>query len=72
MEKKSTAQLGLVLFLLVVLLVTTQTECALPSPQESLSMIGSRRRLMSSYKTNSDIDFGGSISGQAGGGINNP
>ncbi|CAL9241963.1 unnamed protein product [Arabidopsis halleri] len=71
MEKKSASQLGLVLFLLVVLLVPTHTESALPSQQESLLVIGSRR-LMSSYKTNSNIHFGGSTSGQAGGGKQNP
>ncbi|XP_019087896.1 PREDICTED: uncharacterized protein LOC104724980 [Camelina sativa] len=71
METKSASQLGVVLFILVVLWVPTHTECALPSQQESLSMIGSRR-LMSIYKTNSNIDLGGSISGQAGGGINKP
>ncbi|AED95131.1 hypothetical protein AT5G44575 [Arabidopsis thaliana] len=72
MEEKSASQLGLVVFLLLFLLVPTHTESSLPSQQESLPVIGSSRRLMSTYKTNSNIDFEGSISGQAGGGQQNP
>ncbi|KAL0693029.1 hypothetical protein Bca4012_060209 [Brassica carinata] len=72
MEKKSDAsQWGVVLFLLVVLLVPTHIECAFPSHQQPLPILGRRLMSITNYKTNGDIDVGGSSSGQAGG-WNNP
>ncbi|VVB07932.1 unnamed protein product [Arabis nemorensis] len=70
MEKKRASQLGVVLFLVVVLLVPTQTECVLSSQQEPVQINGVK--MMTYYKPTTAIDTGPSTSRPGGGGKASP